>query len=217
MRPLRSPARTAAFALLAATIAGNALVRGGVDWPMQAGSAVASALALFLAARGRRRRPEEAGARREGAVPWLVLGLAAGTLLVALQLVPLPPGLLALLSPTGEGVQRAALEPLGLYPAARPLTLDPGATALELAKLATWTCAAAAAALLGDSRERRERILKAIALSGVAVGLACYGGALLGLGRLTESKATFVNPTHLSSFLLLTCWIALGFGLRARG
>ncbi|HET9554400.1 MAG TPA: O-antigen ligase family protein, partial [Anaeromyxobacteraceae bacterium] len=124
---------------------------------------------------------------------------------------------LALLSPTGEGVQRAALEPLGLYPAARPLTLDPGATAQELAKLATWACAAAAAALLGDSRERRERILKAVALSGVGVGLACYGGALLGLGRLTESKATFVNPNHLSSFLLLTCWIALGFGLRARG
>jgi tetratricopeptide (TPR) repeat protein len=217
VRPLRSPARTAAFALLAATIAGNALVRGGVDWQLEAGSAVAAALALWLAARGRRHRPEEAAARREGTLPWLVVGLAAATVLVALQLVPLPPGLLAFLSPTGAALQQSTLEPLGLWPDWRPLTLDPGATAHELAKLATWACAAAAAALLGDTRERRERILKAIALSGVAVALACYGAALVGLGRLTESKATFVNPNHLSSFLLLGCWISLGFGLRARG
>lgn len=197
-------------------VGGNALWRGGVAWQAQAGSVVGLAGALlFILIPSKRRRPGDPA--RPARISPLVLGLLAATIWVGLELLPLPPTLLALLSPLAADIPKDALASLGLAHSWRPLTLDPGATALELAKLATWMMAAAAAAQLAGSRERRERLLGWIALSGVAVAVACYGAALAGLGRLTESQATFINPNHLASFMLLTCWISLGFGLRSRG
>lgn len=212
-----SPHKLAATSLLAAAVVGNALWRGGVTWPAQAITAAACAAALLLAVWPHRRRGAVAGPEARKPASLLVLALAGATLLTGLQLVPLPPAVVAALSPAGAGVQAATLGPLGLFPAWRPLSLDPGATALELAKLATWTMAAAAAALLAARRQRQERLLQGLGVAGGAVAAACYGAALAGLGRLTESRATFVNPNHLASFLVLTCWVALGFGLRSRG
>ncbi len=217
MPSLRSSSRALAAALLAAVLIGNALLRGGVWWPVQAATAVACAGALLLLSRHRpsRRQPEEAP--RTARMPPLVLALVASTALVALQLLPLPPGLLAVLSPAGAELQATALAPVGLWPSWRPLSLDPGATGLELAKLAAWTMAAAAAAVLAGKRERREDLLRALAAAGAAVALACFGAALAGLGPLLQSRVIFANVNHLSAFMLLACWPALGLGLRARG
>ncbi|MCM2332400.1 MAG: O-antigen ligase family protein, partial [Anaeromyxobacteraceae bacterium] len=212
-----STSKAVGVQLLAGVLVLNALWRGGVSWQAQALTAVLCAAALVMAVHrpARHRGGDLASSRKPASV--LVLALGGMALLVALQLAPLPPAVLAALSPAGAEVQASTLGPLGGYPAWRPLSLDPGATALELAKLASWTMAAAAAAVLARSRERQERLLRALGLAGAAVAVACYGAALAGLGRLTESGAVFVNPNHLASFLALTCWIALGFGLRARG
>lgn len=212
-----SPFKAAATSALAAVVLVNALWRGGAGWPAQVLTAGACGAALLLAVQRRRHRDARGSADDRRPLSALTLGLAALTLLVALQLLPLPPALLGALSPASAEAQAATLGPLGLFPGWRPLSLDPAATALELAKLATWTLAVAAAGLLAERREHRERLLQALALAGAAVAVACYGAALAGLGRLTESSATFVNPNHLASFLALTCWIALGLGLRARG
>jgi tetratricopeptide (TPR) repeat protein len=204
------------LSLVAAVMVVNALWRGGVGWRSQVATVVAAAAALWLAT-GRHGRPAEAPGSAGRPVPWLVAGLGALTLLVLLQLVPLPTALLEVVAPGNADVQRDTLAPLGLWPGWRPLSLDPGATGLELAKLASWTALAAAAALLSRTRERREQVLAAVALAGAAVAFACYGAVVAGLERLTESRAVFINPNHLASFMLLGCFIALGLGLRARG
>jgi len=204
-----SSARTGSVALVAILIAGNALVRGGVGVPAIAVSGVLAAACLALAPRF--------GTRETPSVPVLAIGLAAAVLVIALQLVPLPPGLVRVLSPRTDEALRDALGPLGLYPAWRPLTLDPGTTALELAKAALFAAVAAAAGILGASDRRRDQVLRAVALCGVATVAVYIGAALVGRTPLLEPRVTFVNPNHLAGFLQLAAWPALGFALRARG
>ncbi len=190
-------------------VAGNALARGGVSLLAMAVSCGAAAACLILAPR--------IWVRGGTAVPALTIGLGAAVLVIGMQLVPLPPGLVRLVSARTAQTFGDALGPLGLYPAWRPLTLDPGTTALELAKAATFAAAAAAGAILGASDRRRDRLLRWIALSGVATVAIYYGAALVGRSPLLEPKITFVNPNHLAGFLQLAAWPALGFALRARG
>jgi len=150
-------------------------------------------------------------------IPALVPGISLAVAVVGLQLVPLPPSLLRALSPAADAILYDTLAPVGLYPAWRPLTLDPGATALELAKAAVFTAVCATAAVLGASERRRDQLLRGLVLSGVAVVAVCYGATLLGLSPLVAPTVTFVNPNHLAGFLQLAAWPALGFALRARG
>src|SRR5512138_2691381 len=103
----RSRRKTAAVALLAATVAVAALRRGGVE-PLVATALSAATLVALLFAWPRAQRSSAAGMTpvpvNPPGVPLLALGLAAGALVVALQLVPLPPGLLRLLSPNAAAL-----------------------------------------------------------------------------------------------------------------
>jgi tetratricopeptide (TPR) repeat protein len=150
-------------------------------------------------------------------VPLLALGLAGGALLVALQLLPLPPALLRLLSPNAAVLFEETLAPVARWPAWRPLSLQPGETAFLLVVAVAVAAGGAAAAFLGDRRDRGETLLRAIAWTGLAASLMGMGAALFGFGPLLESKATFINPNHLAGFLQLAAWPAFGFALRARG
>ncbi len=183
-------------------------MRGGVDLVALAIAAPLAAGAFALAPRLRR--------GETGSIPALVPGLALAAVVVGLQLVPLPTPLLRAFSPGAGAVLDETLAPLGLYPAWRPLTLDPSATALELAKAAVFTAVAAAVAILGASDRRRDQLLRGLALSGVAVVGVYYGAALTGLSPLLAPTVTFVNPNHLAGFLQIAAWPALGFALRAR-
>jgi tetratricopeptide (TPR) repeat protein len=205
----RSSFRVVATVLLSVLLAVNALWRGGVDREVTIASLIVAVAALGLAA-GRH-------ADRHRSVPVLSLGLAGIALLTATQLAPLPAALVGLLSPATRDVLDGALGPIGPYPRARPLSLDPGATALALAHAATWTAVAAAAGLLSSSADRRDRLLRAIALTGVGVMTVYVGAALLGIAPLVAPKVTFVNPNHLAGFLQVAAWTALGFALRSRG
>ncbi len=165
-------ARSAAIVLIVALVAGSALVRGGVDLVALAIAAPLAAGAFALAPRLRR--------GESASIPALVPGIAVAVVFVGLQLVPLPPSLLRALSPGAGSVLDEALAPIGLFPSWRPLTLDPGATALELAKAAVFTAVTAAVAILGASERRRDQLLRGLALSGVAVVAVYYGAALAG-------------------------------------
>ncbi|BDG03447.1 tetratricopeptide repeat protein [Anaeromyxobacter oryzae] len=213
--PGSRPSRAAL--VLCALVAGNALARGGVDLPTVAVSALAAAGALFLATLRRRsgRRQEEPISAIE--LPLLVAGAALLTLAVALQLVPLPLAIVRLLSRESATLLERHLGSVGLLGTARPLSLDPGATALELAKTATWTAIAATAAIVAAERRGRDLLLRALALSGPAVVAAVYGARLAGAQPLLEPRFPFVNPNHLAGFLQLAAWPALGFAFRARG
>ncbi len=190
-------------------IAGNAIARGGVSLAAVAASCGVAATCLILAPRNRRRGTTS--------VTTLAIGLGAAVLVIGMQLVPLPPVFVRLLSPRTDATLRDALGPIGLYPSWRPITLDPGTTALELSKAATFAMAAAAGAILGGSDRRRDRLLRWISLSGVATVAVYYVAALVGRSPLLEPRITFVNPNHLAGFLQIAAWPALGFALRARG
>jgi tetratricopeptide (TPR) repeat protein len=136
---------------------------------------------------------------------------------VALQLVPLPLAVVRLLSPEAAALLARHLGGAGVLAGAHPLSLDPGATARELAKLAMWTAIAAAVAIKAEDRRRRDVLLGALALSGPVVVAVVYGAALLAARPLLEPHVPFVNPNHLAGFLLLAAWPALGLALRARG
>jgi tetratricopeptide (TPR) repeat protein len=189
--------------------------------PLVATAVTAAALIALLFAWPRAQRAPGRGLTpvpvNPPGVPLLALGLAAGAVVVALQLVPLPPGLLRLLSPNAAALFDETLRPLGRWPAARPLTLAVGETALLLVVAVGVAAAAAAAAFLGEKRDRVDTLLKAITATGLVAVLFGMGAALFGFGPLLGPTATFVNPNHLAGFLQLAAWPAFGFALRARG
>ncbi len=216
-RRSRSPLRSPTIAILGALAIGTAIARGGVDLPAIAAVALLGPLALVLAVRRGRRRGDPVEAEGRVSVPILVPGLALAVLAVGLQLVPLPAFLVHALSPATADLFARHLGPIGAYPAFRPLSLDPGATALELAKVAAFTAILAAAAVAGLSRERRDALLRAVAIAGPAVVAVMFGAILFGREPLVEPRVPFVNPNHLAGFLQLAAWTALGFAVRDRG
>lgn len=191
-------------ALLALLLVAVPLARGGASAAVELGAAALAVLAaLFIA-------PQ----RARGA--WTGLLLLAPLLAMALQLLPLPAALHGI-SPGARGLFSAALAPLGLYPTARPLTLDPAATGRTLAAaaggLATfWACWA-----LGDTRRRRDLLERALGLGGLLVAAVALGQALLGYGTLLAPALPFVNPNHLAAHLGLSSFVLLGLALRSRG
>ncbi|NVJ19007.1 O-antigen ligase family protein [Myxococcus sp. AM010] len=165
------------------------------------------------------------GAKRQGQslrVPLLAVPLAAGAGLCAVQLVPLPDGVLRLLSPEAAALREFALVPLGLE-RARPVSLDPSATWRELAKHLAYLLAFLAAVQVSRSRGSRERLLAAVVFTGAgltAVGLvhALLGvRSLFGLMHWMHARPTLVtpfgNPNHLAGFLALASTLGVGLAL----
>ncbi|HEX8435819.1 O-antigen ligase family protein [Archangium sp.] len=183
-----------------------------VHWPLVA----LAGLALVLACVGARRQ------RQSLCVPLLALPLGAGALLCLLQLVPLPPGLLALLSPEAAELRDFILVPLGLD-GARPLSMDPPATWRELAKHLAYLLTFVAAVQVCRSGRARRRLLATLAFTGAGVATVGLVHALLGLTRLLGLIAfvharpplltPFGNPNHLAAFLALSATVALGLAL----
>jgi Tfp pilus assembly protein PilF len=159
-------------------------------------------------------------------LPGPAIAFAAAAGLVALQLAPLPPALLSFLAPRSAELYAFSLGPLGAWPAWRPLSLDPPATARELAKALTYLGLFLAAAQVSRSRRARSRLVATLGLSGLAVALVGFGHALVGatslFGRFQYAQAsppfltTFGNPNHLASFLSLACAALLARALAER-
>jgi Tfp pilus assembly protein PilF len=182
--------------------------------------ALALALAAFSAATVaalRRQRPMQ--------MPFLgkIFGIALGV--IALQLVPLPPFLLRLLSPAADDLFKFSLGPLGGYPAWRPLSLDPSATAVDLGRFATTFLVYLAAAQVASARVARRRLAMAVSGAGLAIALCGYGHALVRAQSLfgfhhfllaaPPLLTPFGNPNHLASLLALGALMTLGLMVRA--
>jgi len=157
--------------------------------------------------------------------PHLLLVLPAVVALLALvQLLPLPPGLLAVLSPPGAELRDFALVPLGLE-RWRPITMDAPSTARALARVLGLGALALVALELGRLDAVRRRLLTVLALSGASV-------AVCGLGHLLANADTlfgayrfyaplplvtpFGNTNHLAAWLTLTGTVGLGLALDAK-
>lgn len=157
--------------------------------------------------------------------PHLLLALPAATIGVALvQLVPLPPSLLALLSPPGFELREFALVPLGLD-RWRPISMDAPSTARALARAIGLGSMALVALELGRRSQVRRRLLSVLALSGVSVAVCGFGhllanvDSLFGVYRFYATvplQTPFGNTNHLAAWLTLTGTVALGLALDAK-
>lgn len=157
-------------------------------------------------------------------IPLIAAGLIVAAVACGLQLVPLPFAWLRFLSPAAGETTAFVLEPLGLSPV-RPLSIDPSATHWELARHLAYASALIAASYVGAARPARQRLLQAIALTGVAVVGIGFVHRFLGLTSLLglysykiaqpPLLSTFGNANHFAGFLILTSAISLGLALRS--
>ncbi|WNG44211.1 polymerase [Archangium minus] len=183
-----------------------------VHWPL----VVLAGLAFVLACLGAWSQ------HRSFHLPLLALPLGAGALLCLLQLVPLPPELLSVLSPEAAGLRDFVLVPLGLE-GSRPLSMEPPATWRELARYLAYLLSFVAAVQVSRSERARRRLLSTLAFTGAAVAVLGLLHALLGLDRLLGFIAfiharpplltPFGNPNHLAAFLGLSATVSLGLAL----
>ncbi len=186
---------------------------GGMRWDVQVASAGVALVLLMVSAYGWL----SAGVRAPWPlwIPALLVGVGL------LQLLPLPTGVLELLSPAAADLRSFSLGDLGLYQGtAHPLSLDPAATWVALFHQAAFVAVALVAA--NADRAQRRLILRAIAVSAALVslvGLAHWAtGAerIYGLyeprhsTRLSGYFATFVNANTQASFLVLGALVAVG-------
>jgi tetratricopeptide (TPR) repeat protein len=215
-RPSRPLSNAALACLLAGAAGGVAALGGALPWahlPGLLGGAVALLLVGFD------------HARRTPRMPWFAVLFAASTGFALLQLLPLPPAILAWASPEKAALVRFTLEPLGLG-GSNPVTLDAAATWREVARGCALVCAAWAAAVLCRSRTSRQRLLGGLAALAVLVALGGLAHAALGLTRLFGMYAfsqalpvvtPFGNPNHLCGFLSLGGALLVGLLLEAKG
>jgi tetratricopeptide (TPR) repeat protein len=168
------------------------------------------------------------GARRHGQslrFPLMAAPLAAGAALCAVQLVPLPSGVLGWVSPEAAALREFALEPLGLG-GARPVSLDPPATWRELSKHLAYLLVFLATVQVSRSKDSRRRLLAVVTFTGAAVTLVGLGHALMGVTSLFGLRSWvhahptlvtfFGNPNHLAGFLGLGASVGVGLALTTR-
>lgn len=147
-----------------------------------------------------------------------LLFLAAG----ALQLIPLPPALLHVVSPESHALWAAVTRIASLTGLSGrsmfPITVDPRDTVLELFRLTAMYAAFVAASLLIRSPERR--VALATVLCGTAAFEALYGIRESALQRyqiwgwvnrliFNRVTGTFVNPNHFAHYLAILLPMAL--------
>ncbi|MBA2539647.1 MAG: O-antigen ligase family protein [Deltaproteobacteria bacterium] len=159
----------------------------------------------------------------------LFLGLAVG--LTALQLIPLPPGLRSMLSETGHDLISDGRILLGVDAATvrdewRPLSLDPSATLVELAKMCAYLLLAWMALRAAASERGRYRLLAAVAGTAGIVTVVALLHELLGARTLYGIyapahvspivMAPLLNANHLACLMVLGAITAAGLALHER-
>lgn len=187
---------------------------GAPIWSSWVLLAVASGAALTWSLGGARYH------RRYGRHLALAFPILAGAFCVV-QLVPLPPAVLGVLSPPSAELREFALVPLGLE-RWRPLSLDPPSTARAFARVVSLGMLLFVALELGRRPESRRRLFIVQALVGVSIAVTGVGHLLASADTLFgvyAFKATlpfispFGNANHLAAFLALSGTIALGLAL----
>jgi O-antigen ligase len=140
------------------------------------------------------------------------IGGAAFIVLVALQLIPMPRPLLALISPGSHAIWSSA-ERIVMTSHAEPVSIDPMLTRRELVRLIALFAAMQAAAMLITTNTRR--LLFAATLSLTAIFETLYGVHEAALRRyaiwgwvnkliFNRVTGTFVNPNHFAHYIALT-------------
>lgn len=153
---------------------------------------------------------------------WMMVAALAWT---ALQLLPLPSGLVGFLVPESVEAWRSNALLFGEpAPSWFPMSLDPGATRLELAKGAAIVAAFLLARVFAASHQRR-RVLKAVAASAITMALVAFAHKVAGADRVfgiyepvyasSRLLAPLMNENHLGGFMALATPILIGLTMDA--
>jgi O-antigen ligase len=153
-----------------------------------------------------------------------VTGLAAG--LTALQLVPLPSGLVAALDPTGAELRADGAALLGDAVGWMALSRDPSSTAFGLIYLVLLCGVAVVALRIGATERGRFALVGAVAaigtLAAVITGLHHLAGATALYGWYRPDFATprllgpLLNPNHLGCLFAVAAVTSAGLVLHAK-
>ena len=161
-------------------------------------------------------------------MPWFGVVMIGVTAWTALQMLPLPVGLLRLVAPATVDLLGVSLAGAGGMGRFHPISLDPSATLLETLKIGACALALIAAHNYCYRRSRRDRLLLGLVIGGVVVTLLGFIGAVAAPGKplmlyTPEAGAaggliatSFVNPNHSSAFLGLCTLVAAGLAMAAR-
>jgi O-antigen ligase len=152
---------------------------------------------------------------------WIVGGVLF-TLVIALQLVPMPMPVLSILSPRSAAIWGSAARVAGLAgvstPVLHPITIDPSHTALNLYRVLAYFATFLASMILVSNQGRRTVLAAVLACVGVFEALYAVHEATLGryaiwgwknsliFGRAT---GTFVNPNHFAHYAAIVLPMAL--------
>ncbi len=142
------------------------------------------------------------------------------------QVIPLPMWLVKVISPSAWDVYDKVLSGTKLAGQWRPVSLSPPSTVMQLMKLLAVSFVFLVVVNYFRDRHRARRLLKIVAWSGLVVALIGFFSKLfmikniLGFYPLPRTGdfffSTFINPNHLSGFLLLCAPVSLGLSLSGR-
>ncbi len=106
-----------------------------------------------------------------------------------------------------------------------PMSLDPGATRLEVAKGSAVVAIFLAARVFSASHQRR-RVLKGVAVSGIAMALVAFAHKLAGATEVfgiytpvyasSRLLAPLMNENHLGGMMAMASPIAIGLAMDAK-
>jgi len=158
--------------------------------------------------------------------PPLMVLLGTAAALTAVQLIPLPIGVMRLLHPAAYELLSDGGRLAGSEPSFAPLSLDPPGTLFELVKLGAYLALSYVALRMSASERGRARILGAVAgVIGAAAGIGLINKmlearTLYGLYRPRYAYAEFLGPllnrNHFASLLAVGTLISGGLALRPR-
>jgi hypothetical protein len=202
--------------LMATAIFGSAMAIGGVHVPVLLAALVVLAAATAFAWWG-------AGPLRTRRSASLVLWTAVAlTVWTALAVVPLPVALLAHLSPHAADIWAGCLAPLGLPgPTWATLSLDPGATSVQVLRGVVYVLAFATASRIAARREGVVFLERAVLVTGLALAAAAIIHPALGAEKVfgiytprnapgLRHVAPILNANVLSGYLNIALALILG-------
>ena len=205
--------------MIAVLVVAPQLLGGVFPWSVAVICLMAAAAGISAS-----RRIEIISHKRQTAklLDWMMVLTLAWTIL---QSLPLPSSVVAFLVPESADAWRSNALLYGVPPRSWiPLSLDPGATRLEIAKGSAIVAVFLAARVFAASHQRR-RVLKGVAASGIVLALIAFAHKVAGATHVfgvyepvyasTRLLAPIMNENHLGGFMSLTAPILLGLAMDA--
>ncbi len=211
--------QTALIAMTVTLIVAPQLLGGVFPWAVATICVLAGAAGILA---GRRIEITSVRGRSATLLDWMMVIALVWT---AVQLMPIPAALVGILVPESVDAWRSNAPLFGESPRSFiPMSLDPGATRLEVAKGSAIVAVFLAARVFAASHQRR-RVLKGVAASAIAMALVAFAHKLAGATEVfgiyepvyasSRLLAPLMNENHLGGMMAMASPIAIGLAMDA--